>query len=84
MSDKTQPGYQPGRLLDALREKFGVRSDRALAHKIDVEPANVSRIRNRKIGISADMWILLSEATGLAIGTLREMAGLPRRMYIAP
>jgi plasmid maintenance system antidote protein VapI len=82
MSDMTHPGYQPGRLLNALREKFGVRSDRALSTKLDVAPPNMCRIRNRKIGISAEMWIVLSEATGLKIAALRELAGLPPRMYI--
>jgi plasmid maintenance system antidote protein VapI len=82
MNSLTQPGYQPERLIDAVREKLALPSDGALCRAIDITRSQISKIRNKRIEISAGMWIVLSELTGMTIGALRELAGLPNRMYI--
>lgn len=82
MNTLANPVYQPERLLNAVREKLALASDCALARAIDITKPQISKIRNKRIEISAGMWIVLSELSGMSIGALRELAGLPRRAYI--
>jgi hypothetical protein len=82
MNTLTQPGYQPERLIDAVREKLALPSDGALCRAAHISRPQISRIRSKHMEISAGMWIVLSELTGLTIAVLRELAGLPKRMYI--
>ena len=78
----SSPEYQPGRLIDTLREKLALSSDSALASKIGIDKIIISKIRNKRRPVSAAMWLVFNQEVGLTIGTLRELAGLPPRMYI--
>lgn len=82
MSDLNNPNYQPGNLLDLVQDELDLKNDRALSFALDITPGPISKIRNKKIPISPDMLIVLSEAVDLSIGQLRHIAGLPRRMFI--
>lgn len=83
MTDLTNPNYQPGNLFDRAGEKLGTKSDAQLARQIGTSAPRVSRMRNKILPVTGGILIRLNELTGIAIGDLREMAGLPRRMYIA-
>ena len=78
----TDPNYNPGNLLDRAAEKLGVINDRQLAMRIGTSAPRLSRIRNKGLPVSGGILICLNEITGMAIADMRELAGLPRRMYI--
>jgi plasmid maintenance system antidote protein VapI len=82
MTDLTHPNYKPGDLLDAIQDILDVKNDAALARALDASPAEISKIRNKKLPLGPTMLVVLSEAVEMSIGQLRHIAGLPRRMYI--
>lgn len=81
-SDLKQPAYRPDHLIDVLIEKLGLSCDAKLAHHLDMSPATISKIRNKRVEIGPSIFLRLSEEVRMSVGALRELAGLPRRMYI--
>ena|SRR6478736_435419 len=67
--------YTPHLLLDALLEHLSLPNDSALSRKLKVALPILADIRqgNRPIGGSMLMW--MSEATGLSVADLRNLAG---------
>lgn len=71
--------YDPGRLLDALIEKFHLKSDAALSRVLSVAPPIISKIRNRRLQIGASMLIRMHEESELTIAELRTLLGDPEK-----
>jgi len=71
--------YNPGRLLDAVIERFGLKNDAALCRKLCVAPPLISKIRNRRAPLGDNMLVLLHEETGLSIRELRSLMGTETR-----
>lgn len=82
MSDLTNPAYRPDHLLDVLQEKLGVKSDAKLAEHLDIAAPVISKIRGKRMEIGPTIFLRLSEDFRMSVGALRELAGLPPRMYI--
>ncbi len=75
------PTYEPDSFLDRLQSRLQVRNDAALARSFDVTPALVSRVRNRRMPISASLLLSIHEKTQIAIAELRQMMGDSRRLF---
>jgi transcriptional regulator with XRE-family HTH domain len=75
----TDPNYYPDRLLDVVAEKLGLRYDVQLCRLANINQPYVSRVRNRRQVISAEMLVALHEATDMPIRELLKLAGLPSR-----
>jgi hypothetical protein len=75
--------YDPNYLLDTLRAQFGLDNDAALARKLRVRPPTLSKVRTRRVGVSAALLIAMHEASGLTIRDLRWLMG-DRREFFAP
>ena len=79
MSNMTSPQYTPHRLLNYACQELGVETYFALAKRIDVDSATISRISTRKHMVSRAVIIALLDAIPqLTIAKLRELAGMPR------
>ena len=72
--------YDPGRLIAFLVEKLALESDRALAKRIDISPASLSKIRNRKLPVGATFLIRSHEASDIPVKALRLLMGDRRKL----
>lgn len=67
------PAYNPNRLLDAMLKKMTLKNDAALSRRLGVKPPVFSKIRHRRTPVSADLLILLHEATETPIRELKSL-----------
>ncbi len=75
------PSYQPAGFLDRLERQLYLKNDAALARSLEVTPAVVSRVRNRKVPVSASLLLQIHEISEIAIPELRRMMGDSRRLF---
>lgn len=75
------PDYDPNRLLDALMERLGVKTDAAMARALEVAPPIISKIRHRKLAVGASLLIRMHEVTDLSIRALRDLMGDRRKKF---
>lgn len=61
------------KLLDELQSRFEIKNDRQLAAKLDISTPVVSRVRNGKCKVSADIIIRIHEVFGLPIAEIKGM-----------
>lgn len=73
--------YDPAPLLDALFRSLSVKHDAALAEALGVARSVVSRIRSRKVGVTADILIKMHDSSGLSIHDLRRLMGDDRCFF---
>lgn len=67
--------YDPCRLLDSLIEKLQLKSDAALSRALEVGPPIISKIRCRRMPVTASLLIRMHEISGLTIEELRSLMG---------
>lgn len=75
--DLNDPGYTPGKLLDATAKLLNARSDFDLARRLELDPAAICRTRHRKKPIGAHTIIQILDRTGWTLAHLRELMGVP-------
>ena len=73
--------YDPDRLLDELLEKFRLKNDAALCRMLEVAPPVISKLRHRRLPVSAALLIRMHEISGLEISDLRNLMGDRRRKF---
>jgi plasmid maintenance system antidote protein VapI len=61
------------KLLDELQSRFEIKNDRHLAAKLDISTPVVSRVRNGKCAVSAEIMIRIHEVFGLPIAEIKEL-----------
>lgn len=71
--------YNPNRLLNALLQHFGLRSDDALSRRLRVARSVVRRIRSGELPVCASLLLWAEEASGIDIAELRRLLGDRRR-----
>lgn len=59
------------RLLDTVRKRHNLKTDRALAHMLGIEQSVVSRIRSGKLAISPYVILQIHDATGMAVRDIK-------------
>lgn len=82
MDDLKNPCYKPDHLLDVLLDKLDLKNDAALACELGVAATQICTLRNKRRPLGPTLLVAMSEAVDLSIGQLRNLAGLPSRMYI--
>ena len=73
--------YDPSHLLDALIAKLALKNDAALARVLEIAPPMISKIRHRRLPVSAALLIRMHEVTNLPISELRSLMGDRRQKY---
>ena len=68
-------GYDPARLLDALRDRMQLESDAALSRVLGVRSNVICRIRHRQRPIVEDLLVRMHEESGLSLQELRLLMG---------
>ena len=61
------------KLLDELIARFNVKNDRQLAKALGISTPVVSRIRNNKSAVSADIIIRIHEVYGMPIAEIKSL-----------
>lgn len=61
------------KLLDYLLEKFEIKNDRQLAIRLGVQQPIISRIRNGKATVSADMMLKIHETFEVPIKEIKSL-----------
>lgn len=69
------PHYNPARLLDTLQEILELENDRQLAAKLEANPSQISKIRNRRAIVAPALLISMHEETGISLRQLRALMG---------
>jgi transcriptional regulator with XRE-family HTH domain len=65
--------YHPELLLNYLKGRFKAANDARLARRLGVNPSVISRLRNRKMPVSAAFLLLIYDETGISIADLKKM-----------
>lgn len=63
-------------LIDAILHAKGFRTDSQLAQALDIEPANLSRLRHGRRPMSDGMVICIHELTGWEIRDIKSALGM--------
>lgn len=69
------PHYDPERLLDTLQGLLNVKNDRQLANRLGAAPAQICKIRKRRVPVAAALLISMHEETNLSLRQLRALMG---------
>lgn len=69
------PHYAPERLLDTLQSLLHVPNDAQLARRLCAEPAQICKIRKRRVPVAPALLISMHEETELPLRTLRALMG---------
>lgn len=67
------PAYDPNRLLDAMLQAMALKNDAALARRLGVLPATLSKVRHLRTPVSADLLIRLHEQSEMPIRELKSL-----------
>ena len=67
--------FDPGKLLDAIKTRYGMNTDRELAKLLDMTSPQISRIRKRETPLSSSAIIKIHEVSGLPIASLKSICG---------
>jgi hypothetical protein len=73
--------YDPNRLLDTLRERMHLKNDAALSRALEVSPPVISKIRHRRLPVTASLLIRMHEVSTLSIQELRLLMGDRRQKF---
>ncbi len=74
-------GYDPGRLLNALRSNLGLRSDNGLARSLEVPGALIQKVRSGEIPVTPELLIRMEEVSGWSARELRDLMGDRRAKF---
>lgn len=77
----TAPGYNPGRLFNAVRRKFDLASDRELAEALGYARTQISHMRGEYMAISSAVMVAIMDITGWTLEEVRSLGGIPRPDY---
>ena len=73
--------YYPNHLIDTLIAHLQLKNDAALCRHLHVARPIISRIRHRKLPVTASILLRMHEETGLSMRELRYLLGDRRRSF---
>lgn len=76
-----QSRYDPDRLLASLTENLSLKNDAALSRALEVSAPVISKIRHRRLPVSASLLIRMHEVSKLSIRDLRLLMGDRRNKF---
>lgn len=65
------PNYDPNQLLDAVMAKLALKNDAALSQVLGVTAPLLSKVRHRRLPVSAELMIKVHDATTLSIAEIK-------------
>ncbi len=74
-------GYDPGRLLSALRAQLKLRSDNGLARALEVPGVLIQGVRSGDIPVTPELLIRMEEVSGWSGRQLRDLMGDRRAKF---
>jgi hypothetical protein len=77
----TPSRYDPDRLLASLTENLSLKNDAALSRALEVSAPVISKIRHRRLPVSASLLIRMHEVSKLSIRDLRLLMGDRRNKF---
>lgn len=77
------PAYDPNRLLDALQQRLGVPSDKALSRKLKLGKGVLRELRCGGMPLGASLLLAMQEGSGMELAQLRALVG-DRRARLRP
>jgi hypothetical protein len=82
-SDKAMEAlnYDPDQLLASLIGKLNLKNDAALSRALEVSPPVISKIRHRRLPVTASLLIRMHEVSALSIRDLRNLMGDRRNKF---
>ena len=81
LSRHSTDGYDPGRLLSALRSQLGLRSDHGLARSLEVPGALIHKVRAGEIPVTPELLIRMEEVSAWSARELRDLMGDRRAKF---
>ena len=75
------PRYDPDHLLATLIERLNLKNDAALSRALEVSPPVISKIRHRRLPVTASLLIRMHEVSALSIKELRLLMGDRRQKF---
>lgn len=72
----TNQKYTPERLLDRIKKDNQLSTDSQLCDFLGIKSSVVSRVRNKRYGMSAELIIRIHDISGMPIRTIKEIAGI--------
>jgi hypothetical protein len=84
MNNDSQPeqrGYDPDNLLGSLIGRLKLKNDAALSRALEVSPPVISKIRHRRLPVTASLLIRMHEVSALSIKELRDLLGDRRNKF---
>ncbi len=60
-------------ILDVLKEKYDLKNDAAIAKALEIAPPIVSRIRNGKSNVSAEIILKIHETFGMPVADIKAL-----------
>jgi hypothetical protein len=73
--------YRPNTLIDKLAGDLNCKNDAALAKRLKIPGSVISRLRHKKIAISAQILLRIHENTEFSIRELRRIMGDTRKLF---
>jgi hypothetical protein len=73
--------YDPDQLLASLIGKLNLKNDAALSRALEVSPPVISKIRHRRLPVTASLLIRMHEVSTLSISDLRHLMGDRRNKF---
>jgi hypothetical protein len=73
--------YDPDQLLAVLLNKLNLKNDAALSRTLEVSPPVISKIRHRRLPVTASLLIRMHEVSALSIAELRHIMGDRRSKF---
>jgi hypothetical protein len=67
--------YDPDQLLASLIGRLNLKNDAALSRALEVSPPVISKIRHRRLPVTASLLIRMHEVSALSISELRQLMG---------
>lgn len=71
-------------LFDRIIADNNLRNDAGLAERLEIEPGNLSRMRNHRESIGAVMILRIHESFDIPIATIKTALGMKSLARIAP
>jgi DNA-binding transcriptional regulator YdaS (Cro superfamily) len=75
------PAYNPGNLLDWIKQQMKVKDDAALARQLKISRPVVDGLRQGRLPLSATLCLAIAQAAGITLEQLREIAGDRRAKF---
>lgn len=67
--------YAPDKLMDALIERYKLKSDASLSRALRVSPALISKLRSKETPVTASVLLRIYDALGMGIDEARQLMG---------